>query len=161
MKRPIPLYLVTCWLCLGIIFQIGGIGRWANHYQQIGEPTPPFILSLGLAALVVGVWLVWGFIRLRIVERWLCIAFFAFWAFSATWRIARLLLSADSARPISVRGLIVVAVIWLLVFIPNLASIAYLFTKRFRDFAVWYVEEKRREEMQRYAERQIQKGLKS
>jgi hypothetical protein len=159
MKRPIPVYLVTSWLCLGMVFLLGSIGRIATRYQQAGEPIPPFILLLELAVLPLAVWLIWGFIRLRTLERWLCVFFFAYWAIFATWGMARLLLSADSARPSSIRVMVVLAVIWLAVFVPNLASIVYLFTGRFREFALWYVGERRREQMQRYAQKQVEKSL--
>jgi hypothetical protein len=158
MKRPIPVYLVTAWLCLGMLFQLGDIGRLVTRYQQAGQPVPPFLGFMELAALALAVWLVWGFIRLRTLERWLCVFFFACWATFATWGIVRLLLRADS---VTIRGKVVVAVIWLMVFIPNLASIVYVLTRRFREFALWYGEERQREEMRRYAQKQSEKGFKS
>ncbi len=158
MKRPIPVYLVTFWLCLGMLFVLGTVGRLTIPYGQSGQPVPPFIALLQLAALAIVVWLVWGFIRLRTLERWLCVLFFAYWAISATWGIARLFMDGTS---ISVGETVVLAVIWLAVFIPNVASIVYLFTSRFREFALWYVEERRREGIRRYAQKQVEKGLKS
>jgi hypothetical protein len=141
-----------------MVFLLGSIGRLGTRYQQAGQPIPPFLGLLELTALAFAVWLVWGFIRMRTLERWLCAFLFAYWAISATWGIARVLLKADSE---SIRGTVAVAVIWLIVFIPNLASIIYLFTRPFREFALRYAEEKHREEMRRYAQKQSEKGSKS
>lgn len=161
MKRPLLLYLVTFWLCLGMVFFVGSIGRLARHYQQVGQPIPPFVGILQIAALALAVWLVWGFIRVRPVERWLCVFFFGYWAASTTWGIARLFLRGHFTTPVSTRAVVVIILIWLAVFVPNVASIVYLFTARFREFALPYVEQSRREAMQRYAQKRIQKGLDS
>ena len=161
MKRPILLNLVTCWLCLGMVFLLGRIARAATSYKQAGGALAPLVPLLVLVGFALAVWLVWGFIRLRPRARWLWVLFFAYWAISVTWGMPRLLLSADSPQPIGSTGMGVLAMIWLAVFIPNVASIVCLFTGRCREFTLWHVQEKHREEMQRYAEKQVEKGLTS
>jgi len=161
MKRPIPLYVVTCWLCVGMVSLLGRVARVATGYQNAGGAVAPLVPLLCLAVFALAVWLVWAFIHLRPLARWLCMCFFAYWAISATWGMTRLLSGADSARPMTTRGMGVLAVTWLAVLIPNIASTLYLFTRGCRAFVFWYVQEEHREQMQRYAQKQVEKDLKS
>jgi hypothetical protein len=144
-----------------MVFLLGKVARVATSYQQAGGAVAPLVPLLFLAVFALAVWLVWAFIRLRPLARWLCVCFFAYWAISATWGMTRLLLRADSPGPITTLGMGVLAVMWLAIVIPNIASIVYLFSGRCRAFALWYLQEKHREGMQRYAQKQVEKDLKS
>lgn len=161
MKRPALFYFVTGWLCLGLLLQLSVIGRWANYYRESGQPTSPYLGAVALLGLAGAIWLVWGLVRLRLVARWLAVGFFVSWVIFGSWGMARVLLSADTPPPSNMRVVALFVVLWLAIFFPSIASIVYLSRKQFREFAIKFVEEDKREKKRAFAEKQMKKGFKS
>lgn len=148
MKRPISFKLVVAWYCVALIIQASAFTRPAKAYQAAGEVVPVFWTFLPLAVLAFVIWQAVGLFQLKLLNRWIAIAFFAGWTLWILWHSV-VVLASHSAR------VFFVTIFFLVLATPNLSCVWYLSRRSFREFASQFRKEKDEELMMRTAQRRV------
>lgn len=150
MKRPRLIYFVAAWCCLPLLQQASHVARRASPYQAAGELVPALWGLLSFVAYGFAIWQTDGLIQLKRFHRWFAVVL-------STWSSAVLVWTAtiELRRP-TVKFIPAIVVFSVLIAF-NLLSAWYLSRRSFREFAVQFVAEHRKERASSFAEEAAQK----
>jgi len=152
MKPPRICYFVATWYCLALLIQVSHLTRPAKAYREAGEPIPVLWTTLPLIALAFVAWQTLGLVRLRRFHRWFAIVFFSSWSATLLWN-ANIVLRQPTAK-------LIPAIIAFSVLISlNLLSAWHLSRRFFREFAVQFVLEQKKERHSRLMQKAAQKKI--
>ena len=154
MKRPFGIYLVAVWATISLLFASSALGRVAGEYRESGESMPQWLAYATLAVFAFIVWEVQGLLRLKRIQRWLCVAYFAYWTLAMSWLAVRSLLQ-QPARPVATVS------VWAVLSVANIVSIIYLLRPAFRRFCCEYAAERESMLMRKAAQKRVTHDLKT
>ena len=161
MKRPVPFYFVAAWCFLALEYQTGLLlGQLKSHVRegQIPENLWP---SLRLLVFILVIWHIVRLVQLRAFNRWSSIVFFTWWTAMMIGNGLVIFLSLYDRLHQPFRLMLFLLTCGVL----NIASAMYLARRSFREFAVQFVAERKKERnsqmMQKASEKKIASDLRS
>jgi hypothetical protein len=157
MKRPIPVYFVAAWCFLALMYQTSSLLDRFKPQLPEGQASEGWWASLRILIDILVIWHTVRLVQLKSFSRWFSVVFFVLWTAAMAWNC--FVLSHRFHYPLRVFAVLLVYGAL------NVASAWYLVRPSFRQFAVKFVAERKKEkdarDMQRISQKKVLKEAKS
>ena len=151
LRRPLPIYFVAAWSFVILNYQTHNLTLIAIRLSAVDADEAKMWEQFSSLFVILLIWHAVRLIQLRVVNRWLAAASFAWITVGAIY--ALLILAPKAAAPF--RFIAVGAVLM----VPSLAGCLYLVHPRFRQRAVQFAAQQQRKRISRMMQKASQRAV--